>query len=80
MAIFNRNKNNAHTDPLFKSLNLFELKDLFELSVFKVYVKFRHDLLPVYTLNILRNRSEITIMTSGHAKSEYIFFKYNKNQ
>ena len=40
------------TDPLFKSLNLLKLKDLFELSVLKLYLKFKHNSLPVYTLNM----------------------------
>ena len=52
MRIITRSKYNAHTDPLFKSLNLLNLKDVFELSVFKIYSKFKHNLLPVYTLNM----------------------------
>ena len=39
-------------NPLFKSLNLLKLKDLFELSVFKIYIQFKHNSLPVYTLNM----------------------------
>ena len=53
VGIITRSKYNAHTDPLFKSLNLLKLKDLFELSVFKIYFKFKHNLLPVYILNML---------------------------
>ena len=35
---------------MFKSLNLIKLKDIFKLSVLKLYFKFKHNLLPVYTL------------------------------
>ena len=52
VRIITRSKYNAHTDPLFKSLNLLKLKDIFELSVLKLYFKFKHDLLPVYTSNM----------------------------
>ena len=52
MRIITRSKYNAHTDPLFKSPDLLKLKDLFELSVFKIYFKFKHNLLPAYILNI----------------------------
>ena len=52
VRIISRSKYNAHTDPLFKILNLLKLKDIFELSVLKLYFKFKHNLLPVYTSNM----------------------------
>ena len=51
LRIITRSKN-AHTDPMFKSLNLLRLKDIFELSVFKLYFMFKHNSLPVCTLNM----------------------------
>ena len=35
-----------------KTLNPLKLKDLMELSVLKLYLNFKHNLLPVYTFNI----------------------------
>ena len=66
-AVVTRSKYNAHTDPLFKSLNLLKLKDLFELSVLKLYFKLKHNLLPVYTLNMFTESMRIPIITFGHA-------------
>ena len=79
--IITRSKYNAHTDPLFKSLNLLKLKDLFELSVFKIYFKFKHNLLPVYILNMftesiknyrynLRTRGPMEFVNSSTASGE----------
>ena len=79
--IITRSKYNAHTDPLFKSLNLLKLKDLFELSVFKIYFKFTHNLLPVYILNMftesirnhrynLRTRGPLEFVNSSTASGE----------
>ena len=81
MRIITRSKYNAHTDPLFKSLNLLKLKDLFELSVFKIYFKFKHNLLPVYMLNMftesirnhrynLRTRGPLEFVNSSTASGE----------
>ena len=52
VRIITRSKYNAHTDPLFKSLNLLKLKYIFELSVLNLYFKFKHNLLPVYSSNM----------------------------
>ena len=81
VRIITRSKYNAHTDPLFKSLNLLKLKDLFELSVFKIYFKFKHSLLPVYILNRftesirnhlynLRTRGPLEFVNSSTASGE----------
>ena len=39
----------AHTDPLFKQLNVLKIKDMFKVKILKFYYK----LLMVYCLNIL---------------------------
>ena len=81
MRIITRSKYNAHTDPLFKSLNLLKLKDLFELSVFKINFKFKHNLLPVYVSNMstesirnhpynLRTRGPLEFVNSSTASGE----------
>ena len=81
VRIITRSKYNAHTDPVFKSLNLLKLKDLFELSVFKIYFKFKHNSLPVYILNMftesirnhrynLRTRGPLEFVNSSTASGE----------
>ena len=41
-------KYNAHTEPLFKKLNLLRLEDIFKLNVLKFLYKFEQNTLPVY--------------------------------
>ena len=45
-------KFNAHTEHIFKSLNLLKLEDMFSLNVLKLYYKLCHDNLPVYVTNL----------------------------
>ena len=45
-------KFNAHTEPLFKSLNPLKLDDLFSLNVLKLYYKFGHGNLSVYVTDL----------------------------
>ena len=39
---------NAHTEPLFKALNLLKLEDIHKLCVLKFYFKYTHNELPAY--------------------------------
>ena len=39
---------NAHTEPLFKALDLLKLKDMLNLSSLKFYYRYIHDNLPAY--------------------------------
>jgi len=41
-------KYNAHTDPLFKSLKILKLDDIFKLTNMKLYHKFHNNNLPAY--------------------------------
>jgi len=41
-------KFNAHSEPIFKSLNLLKWEDLFKLSCIKLYYKFHNNTLPEY--------------------------------
>ena len=45
-------KFNAHTEPLFKSLNLLKSEDMLSLNVRKLYHKLCHGNLPVYVTNL----------------------------
>ncbi len=42
------NKYNAHTEPIFKRLNLLKVEDIFKLQVLKFYFKFKNSSLPHY--------------------------------
>ena len=49
-----------HTEPLFKSLNLLKLHDIYNLNVLKFYYYYCHNQLPEYFLNFdLSHRSEL---------------------
>ena len=41
-------KFNAHTEPIFKNLNLLKWEDIFKLSCIKIYYKFHNSSLPAY--------------------------------
>lgn len=41
-------KYNAHTEPIFKNLNLLKCDDIFKLSCIKLYYKFHNNILPEY--------------------------------
>ena len=45
-------KCNAHTDPLFKSLNLLKVEHILKLQELKLYHKFSNNKLPVYLQNL----------------------------
>ena len=54
------NKYNAHTDPLFKSLNIVNIDDLIKVNTLKFYLKLIHNDLPPYFNSIIVNsRSEL---------------------
>ena len=53
MRIITCSKYNAHTDPIFKKLNLLKLSDLYNVSVLKFYHKFKNDKLPHYFKGII---------------------------
>ena len=45
-------KYNAHTDPLFKKLNLLKVDDIYKITAIKFYYKFKNGLLPTSFNNI----------------------------
>ena len=50
-------KYNAHTDPLFKRLNLLKLNDIFKLCTLKFYYKYEYNQLPSFFSNMFQNSS-----------------------
>ena len=51
MRIIANSKYNAHTEPLFKSLELLNIKKLFDLNCLKFVYRFKHHILPSYFLS-----------------------------
>ena len=50
-------KYNAHTDPLFKSLNFLKVEHILKLQELKLYHKFSNNKLPVYLQNLPLNQN-----------------------
>ena len=50
VRIIANEKYNAHTEPLFKSLDLLKLNDIFKSHILKFYFNFCHNLLPEFFL------------------------------
>ena len=52
MRLISGSKYNAHTEPIFKRLDLLKLDDIFKLSVLKFYYRFNKGILPHYLQNM----------------------------
>ena len=50
-------KYNAHTDPIFKSLRILKLGDIYNLSLLKFYFKYKQESLPVYFRDIMSSHN-----------------------
>ena len=61
IRIITVSKYNAHTEPLFKALDLLKLKDMLNLSTLKFYYRYLHDNLPAYFYSF-----QITTQGSHH--------------
>ena len=46
-------KYNAHTEPIFKKLNLLQLKDIYKISALKFYFKYKNNMVPCYFKDML---------------------------
>ena len=52
VRIITCSKYNAHTEPLFKTLNLLKVSDMFTLNLLKIYYKYKNQSLPFYVMTI----------------------------
>ena len=52
-------KYNAHTEPLFKTLNLLKVSDMFTLNLLKMYYKYKNQSLPFYVMNMFTDAIEL---------------------
>ena len=65
----------AHTDPLFKSLKLLKLKDIFDVQCMKFWYKLVHNNVPTYFASMFRYNHELyEIQTRSHERYIYIRF------
>ena len=48
MRIITCSKYNSHTSPIFKSLNILKIEDIFKINLLKFLYKFQNNLLPKY--------------------------------
>ena len=71
MRIITCSKYNAHTDPIFKKLNLLKLSDLYNVSVLKFYHKFKNDKLPLYFKDIISITSQHNYQTRGRSNPNF---------
>ena len=53
MHVITNSKYIAYTDPIFKTLNLLKLPDLYRLQLYKLYYKIKKQTVPTYFKHIL---------------------------
>ena len=62
-------KYNAHTDPLFKSLKLLKIKEIFDVQCMKFWYKFVNNNVPTYFASMFRYNHELyEIQTRSHER------------
>ena len=67
IRIMTNSKYNAHTDPLFKSLKLLKIKDIFDVQCMKFWYKFVNNNVPTYFASMFRYNHELyEIQTRSH--------------
>ena len=71
-------KYNAHTDPLFKTLSLLKIQDIFILQCAKFYFKFTKKQLPEYFRYFFRRNSDIHEHNTRNRNSLHLF-NYNNS-
>ena len=70
-------KYNAHTEPIFKELNLLKVEDIFKLQVMKFYFKFKNGSLPHYLQSLpLQHNQDVH---SHNTRSCKIIHQLNTN-
>lgn len=55
VRVITNSKYNAHTDPLFKKLNLLKATDIYQCNILKFYFKYENKLLPYYFENMFES-------------------------
>ena len=65
MRIITCSKYNAHTDPIFKKLNLLKFSDIYDICLLKFYYKFKKNTLPLYFNDCICSNSVHQYPTRG---------------
>ena len=68
-------KYNAHTEPLFKSLNLLKVEDIFKIKILKFYYKYSQKTLPLY-FNEMFTKTSDQHNHGTRQQSAQILYKY----
>ena len=80
MRIITNSKYNAHTEPIFRRLNLLKLDDLFRCSALRFAFKLFNDVLPSYFIDtLLTNGPSHTYQTRVSDKLTNCIRKYRRN-
>ena len=76
VRIMTASKYNAHTEPLFKQLNIMKLEDSFSLQCLKFYHKFKGNSRPKFFADIFTRNSDIHHYgTRNRDQLHYFHFK-----
>ena len=75
VRIMTASKYNAHTEPLFKQLNIMKLETSFSLQCLKFYHKFKGNFLPKYVSDIFTRKSGIHHYGTRRDQLHYFPFK-----
>ncbi len=74
---------NAHTEPIFKTLELLKVEDILRLQLLKFYYKYRHETLPYYLqrlpFNQITNIHDYPTRSCDdlrHSKIHHTYMKY----
>ena len=68
-------KYNAHTEPLFKSLNLLKVEEIFKIKILKFYYKYSQKTLPLY-FNEMFTKTSHQHNHGTRQQSAQILYKY----
>ena len=74
VRVVSRSKYNAHTEPLFKKLNLLKLDDIFKLNILKTFFNYTNETLPKYfsdMFSAVQARHGYNTRTHGHLQVTY---------
>ena len=73
IRIISNSRYNAHTDPLFKRLQILKLDDIFKIQCIKFYYKYEHDMLPGYFSQFFTRNTQIHTHRTRQQGSLHLF-------
>ena len=80
MRIITVSKYNAHTDPLFKKLNIMKVEDIYRTSLLKFYFKFKNETVPHYFTNIFTTTAAHSYNTRGQNEPRHTLSRTSSAQ